>query len=1032
MMKRKYRYQKRTSIICLAMVMTVLIHTDTGKTNHYYAPLPPTEKSAHSPEAEQMSMHGRHDYFFNMLRDPVQNRIPAGIHADEQKKYKALLKNQLKATNLSTYTWSEVGPSDVGGRTRALAIDKRNSNIILAGGVSGGIWKSIDKGLSWSFKSKPSELQSISWICQDPRTGHQNTWYYSSGEYTGNSANAPKATYFGHGLYKSDDNGETWYAILGTETNPYVWDNWIDYVSKIEVDPNTGDLYIAANGFGLLVAVKQNDHYELSEVIGGADDHTYCDFDIDEQGNKLVVLSEYSLNKYSNNPPVEPANPPGVYYSAKGSSEYTQIDPASATFPTTHQRSLVRIAPSNPGIGYVFTTITEGQAAFHQIDLSSNTLTDRTANLPEFSETTGRLGLQGNYNMTLVVKPDDPEFIIIGNTSLFRSDDAFNTITTKDYAWIGGYSSNGGYKRYPNHHPDCHITVFDPNAPNTIWSGHDGGISMITDITQVTAPQLMPWVSLNNGYNVTQFYTVGEPVKAHDDRYLGGTQDNGTSYFQWHDPAVSTQDFSSGDGGHCFIGAEHTFAASQYGRFFRTQNDAEGNPLCAYSPGTKWSRIYPSEATGKLYVNPYVLNPNDESVIYYAGGSQLWINKNIATLPNYISYGTTEGWYAPTDLSVPNYTISAIASSKVPGHILYYAAYSSAGKPLVYRVENSLNEPDDLSRQDISVAQAPTGAYPYAIAINPFDANEILVIFSNYGVPSIFHSTNGGESYSCIDGNLAATEEIPGPSVRSATISNWSGEKNYFLSTSIGVFQTHLLNGPTTDWQIVSKDKLGNVPCNQVKSSVFDGKIVVASHGRGIFAGLSDNPLFIQSWLPNLQRLTTSPDDEIDLSTIFGHTDNQSIQISIKSNTNTQVVTSNLSGHLLSLDYADHTSGTAIITVRGQQSVHVADVAFSVTVEDDVSTGNSEEVPEQSQALLIYPNPCNGLFKVSLQDHTITSCQAKIYNGKGQLIFSRSFADYNDISNYQFKQSHLPEGVYLFILQDEQIQITQKLIISPH
>jgi len=1028
-MKRKYPYQKRTTILCLAMVMTILIHTDTGKTNHHHSPLPPKEKSTHSPETDPMSMHGRQDFFFNMLRDPVQNRIPAGIRADELKKYNALLKKQLKTTNTSTYTWSEVGPSDVGGRTRALAIDQRNSNIIIAGGVSGGIWKSIDKGLSWSFKSQPSELQSITWICQDPRTGHQNTWYYSSGEYTGNSANAPEATYYGHGLYKSDDNGETWYLILGSETNPYVWDSWIDYVSKIEVDPYTGDLYIAANGYGLLVAVKQNDHYELFEAIGGPDDHTYCDFDIDEEGNKLVVLSEYSSNKYANNPPVEPANPPGVYYSTKGSSEYTQIDPTSTSFPTTHQRSLVRIAPSDPTIAYVFTTVTEGQAAFHQINLTNNILTDRTANLPDFTETTGRLGLQGNYNMTLAVKPDDPEFIIIGNTSLFRSDDAFSTPTSSDYAWIGGYKPNGGYKRYPNHHPDCHITVFDPNASNIIWSGHDGGISMLMDITQTPAPDLMPWVSMNNGYNVTQLYTVCEPVKAHDDRYLGGTQDNGTAYFQWHDPSVSTKDFSSGDGGHCFIGAEHTFAASHYGRIFRTQNDAEGNPLCAYSPGTIWSRIYPSEATGKLFVNPYVLNPNDESVIYYAGGSQLWINQNIATLPNYISYGTTEGWYAPTNLSVPNYTISAISISKVPGHILYYAAYSSEGKPLVYRVINSLSEPDEIIRQDISIPQSPSGAYPFAIAINPLDANEILVIFSNYGIPSIFHSSNGGESYSCIDGNLAATEEIPGPSIRSAAISIWSGDKTYYVSTSIGLFQTNLLNGQATDWQIVSANKLGNVPCNQLKSSIYDGKIVVASHGRGIFAGLSDNPLFIRSRLPNLQRLTTSPNDEIDLSTIFGHTDHQSIQVSIKSNTNTQVVTSNLSGHMLSLDYSDNTTGTAIITIRGQHSVHVADLAFSVTVNDNVNTSNPKTVPEQCQDFLLKPNPSNGLFKVTLKNHSLTKCRASIYNAQGQLIFSRSFADYFEISNYQFKLSDQPEGTYLFVLQDEHTRLTHKFVI---
>ena len=215
-----------------------------------------------------------------------------------------------------------------------------------------------------------------------------------------------------------------------------------------------------------------------------------------------------------------------------------------------------------------------------------------------------------------------------------------------------------------------------------------------------------------------------------------------------------------------------------------------------------------------------------------------------------------------------------------------------------------------------------------------------------------------------------------------------------------------------------------------MKSSVFDGKIVVASHGRGIFAGLSDNPLFVQSRLPNLQRLTTSPNDEIDLSHVFGHTDNQLVHVSIHSNTNTQVVTSNLSDHTLSLDYSDNTTGTAIITVRGQQSVHLADIAFSVTVKDNVNTGNREEVAEQSQALLIYPNPGIGSFRITLKSHSITRCQVHIYNEKGQRIFSRSFADYYEITNYQFKLSNQPEGSYLFILQDTQTRLTSKLIIS--
>ena len=77
--------------------------------------------------------------------------------------------------------WSEIGPYDVGGRTRGLAIDQRNSNILMAGGASGGIWKSTDGGKTWMLKSNPGENLGVTDIVQHPNS--LNTWYYTTGEY---------------------------------------------------------------------------------------------------------------------------------------------------------------------------------------------------------------------------------------------------------------------------------------------------------------------------------------------------------------------------------------------------------------------------------------------------------------------------------------------------------------------------------------------------------------------------------------------------------------------------------------------------------------------------------------------------------------------------------------------------------------------------------------------------------------------------------------------------------------------------------
>ena len=88
--------------------------------------------------------------------------------------------------------WTQVGPDTLGGRTRALAIDVNDGNTLIAGAVSGGIWKSTDGGASWTQTLTPTQLLSVTTIAQDTRTGNTNTWYAGTGEYTGNSASGDR------------------------------------------------------------------------------------------------------------------------------------------------------------------------------------------------------------------------------------------------------------------------------------------------------------------------------------------------------------------------------------------------------------------------------------------------------------------------------------------------------------------------------------------------------------------------------------------------------------------------------------------------------------------------------------------------------------------------------------------------------------------------------------------------------------------------------------------------------------------------
>ena len=98
--------------------------------------------------------------------DPVTGEVPKGIRAKELA-FAANLPNDLYLkTDSLTAPWTQRGPYNLGGRTRAFAKDVTNSNILLAGGVSGGLWRSSDAGTSWTRMTLPGALSQQRWKIQ--------------------------------------------------------------------------------------------------------------------------------------------------------------------------------------------------------------------------------------------------------------------------------------------------------------------------------------------------------------------------------------------------------------------------------------------------------------------------------------------------------------------------------------------------------------------------------------------------------------------------------------------------------------------------------------------------------------------------------------------------------------------------------------------------------------------------------------------------------------------------------------------------
>ena len=786
------------------------------------------------------------DYLrYLMLRDPKTKAIPVNARLRElqfARKVDASNTYTLLKTNTTAstqgYTWAQAGPMNIGGRTRALALDITNPQTIIAGGVSGGIWKSKDGGLHWALKSTPDQNLSVTYVAQDPRT--TSTWDYSTGEVRGNTAGAHGAFFRGTGVYESTDNGDTWSRIASTKPNNNVeYTSPFQLVSKIIVSPTTGSVFLASNIFGIYRMTSGSGSFQ-AVLAGQPNQHYYNDVTVNSNGVLLASLSQLSAGQSGT-----PTQAPGIYISTDDGSTWTNITPSG--FPSAYQRTVLAFSPSNPDIAYSYTfdgtkTNKQDDVTFYKYVFNSNgtvsSATDLSANMPNYGGKVGELNTQNNYNMVLAVKPDDPNFVVLGATNLYRSTDGF--ADTTHTAWIGGYDPVNNISRYPYQHPDQHIAVFNPASPNELYAGCDGGVDYTSDITATNnATEPVTWQSRNLGYFTTQYYQISIAATASDNRIMGGMQDNGTPFYR-----ISTisnpyyaVDVSTGDGGYSYLGSTIAYASNQNGTVYRYSYDTNGNVIYK-------AKVDPKSASGQLFIDPFQIDPNSETTMYYPAGGTLWRNNAV----DQTSQTTNQSnWSIVSGINPPSgYDISALSVSHTPAHVLFVGASdesSSTGKPILYIMQNSTMA---QTFTDSVSAPFPAGAYLINVGVNPTNANEFFVVFSNYQIPSIFYTQDGGKTFTNEDGNLnisglnyqGQTTDI-GPSFRCAAIVPTPSGNYYYAGTSTGLYMTTNPSGSSTMWvkQNNVQGGIGDAVVTYLATRTSDNEIAVGTHGRGAFVG---------------------------------------------------------------------------------------------------------------------------------------------------------------------------------------------------
>jgi len=789
------------------------------------------EEDAKEESLETRSRFAEERFLYEYYRqvNPKTGEIPQEeklLEFDRAKRAK--LKSNSSSRSIQT-SYVNRGPSNFGGRTRALVVDRSDTsgNTIIAGGVSGGVFRTTDGGQNWIKVSSNDEIHNVTSIVQDPRSGQELVWYYGTGESIGNSARLSGATYYGQGIWKSSDGGITWEQMSSTSSNQTTFDSDFDFIFKLAVHPTTGDLYAATAG--KLLRYDGTLPWQEEIVNGSISSNRHTDLVITTDGRVYAGFS--GTNDVSTR---------GVWTSATGIAPWTRINNPISNFDPAG-RVVLALAPSNQNKLYVLfdngndvncgDMTPTGEASLWLWNQLTTTFTNYSARLPDeagCSEGNDPFSHQGGYDLVINVKPDDENFLVIGGTNAYKKT---NITVAGRFTRIGGYVSSTSYGLYANHHPDIHAMVFNPFNYSVMFTGTDGGVHRTDDITATN----VAWVDLNNDYQTLQYYHVALDPEDGSDIVIGGTQDNGTKAggVNWGMPDATTQ-ASVGPGDGVAVAISRDDACLPF--FFGYQNGFIYRDCPNPDPV---NGIVPNGSDSQ-FVTYFHLDQSNNNALYYAGKGILYRNNDAtnATTLNWSNLGSPPGfgvgdndeWFQifSTSWGMYNAATSYLLMGGDSGHI--------------YLLNNPQNVADLSAAVDITPPTATIGfpSIVTGLAIHPNDPNTILATYANYGINSIFLSTDKGASWTLVERNLSAH------SIRSAAIVEDNGETQYFVGTARGLYSSP--NPATTDWVREAPTQIGFALVSSLKYRPSDHKLLIGTHGNGMYEATISSVLGLEDF----------------------------------------------------------------------------------------------------------------------------------------------------------------------------------------
>lgn len=394
---------------------------------------------------------------------------------------------------------------------------------------------------------------------------------------------------------------------------------------------------------------------------------------------------------------------------------------------------------------------------------------------------------QAWYDLAIAVDPNNRDRLYVGGIDLFVSGDGAGTWAQVSH-WYGGFG-------FQYTHADQHNIVFQPGSSSVAYFVNDGGVYRSTNADAAT-PTI---AGKSSNYRTAQFYAAAIHPTAFTSYYLAGSQDNGTHQFSSAGLQPTTE-VTGGDGAFTHIDQDQPqfqFTQYIYNDYYRSSNG-----------GATWTNIT-AGGTGQF------INPTD----YDDLNNRLYAASNAN---QYLRWDDPQTGAAFASVSVAALAgnVSAVKVSPNTANTVFFG--SDAGR--IVRVANAHTGAPTIT----NISTGLPAAYVSSIEVENGNDNHLLVTFSNYGVISIWESTNGGTSWTSVEGN------VPDMPVRWALF-NPGNSDQAAIATELGVWTTDDLNGGATVWG-ASNSGLANVRVDQLQIRQSDRYVIAATHGRGLYA----------------------------------------------------------------------------------------------------------------------------------------------------------------------------------------------------